>query len=170
MGMKTLLMLLFGGGRNIIRETSEVFVPNAESAAARTAAGRAAALGQFGAEFRPARGWFDILIDGLNRLPRPLLAFGTIGLFIYAMVEPMGFARRMTGLALVPEPLWWLLGAVVGFYFGARELAHSRGRGIVGAASGAVAALDAGAGRPGAGAGDPGADNPALAELHVSPR
>jgi len=26
----------------------------------------------------------------------------------------------MQGLALVPEPLWWLLGAVVSFYFGAR--------------------------------------------------
>ena len=115
MGMKTLLMLLFGGGRNIIRETSEVFAPNAESAAVRTAAGRAAALGQFGAEFRPARGWFDVMIDGLNRLPRPLLAFGTIGLFIYAMAEPAGFSQRMSGLALVPEPLWWLLGAVVGF-------------------------------------------------------
>ena len=27
----------------------------------------------------------------------------------------------MQGIALVPEPLWWLLGAVVSFYFGARH-------------------------------------------------
>ena len=27
----------------------------------------------------------------------------------------------MQGLALVPEPLWWLLGVVVSFYFGARH-------------------------------------------------
>jgi hypothetical protein len=26
----------------------------------------------------------------------------------------------MTGIALVPDPLWWLLGAIVSFYFGAR--------------------------------------------------
>jgi hypothetical protein len=26
----------------------------------------------------------------------------------------------------VPEPLWWLLGAIVSFYFGARELHYLR--------------------------------------------
>ncbi|KFI27395.1 hypothetical protein CDV50_12240 [Haematobacter massiliensis] len=69
---------------------------------------------------------YDRVIDGLNRLPRPLLALGTIGLFIHAMMEPEAFARRMTGLAAVPEPLWWLLGAVVSFHFGAREAHYLR--------------------------------------------
>ena len=32
----------------------------------------------------------------------------------------------MQALATVPEPLWWLLGAVVAFYFGAREAHHAR--------------------------------------------
>jgi hypothetical protein len=64
----------------------------------------------------------------LNRLPRPLLAFGTLALFGYAMVDPEGFGARMTGLNQVPEPLWWLLGAIVGFYFGAREAHHFRAR------------------------------------------
>ncbi|MFZ8959068.1 MAG: 3TM-type holin [Paracoccaceae bacterium] len=32
----------------------------------------------------------------------------------------------MTGLATIPEPLWWLLGAVVSFYFGAREKYYAR--------------------------------------------
>ena len=27
----------------------------------------------------------------------------------------------MQGLSLVPEPMWWLLTAIVGFYFGARH-------------------------------------------------
>ena len=31
----------------------------------------------------------------------------------------------MAGLALVPEPLWWLLGAIVSFYFGARHQSKS---------------------------------------------
>jgi len=32
----------------------------------------------------------------------------------------------MAGLALVPEPLWWLLGAIVSFYFGARYQAKGQ--------------------------------------------
>jgi hypothetical protein len=65
-------------------------------------------------------------MNGLNRLPRPMLALGTLGLFVYAMMDPAGFAPRMVGLGAVPEPLWWLLGAIVSFYFGARELHYAR--------------------------------------------
>lgn len=87
------------------------------------------AITQFGTEFSsPACGWFDRFVNGLNRLPRPLLTLGTLGLFGYAMTEPTGFAERMTGLQTVPEPLWWLLGAIVSFYFGAREAHHFRNR------------------------------------------
>ncbi len=39
------------------------------------------------------------------------------------MVDPLWFAARMQGIALVPEPLWWLLGVIVSFYFGARHQA-----------------------------------------------
>ena len=118
----TLMALLFGGGRNAVRETVEVFRPNAEAGEVRDATRAAAALGQFAAEFGGARrGWFDRAIDGLNRLPRPMLAFGTLGLFVAAMAEPVWFAARMQGIALIPEPLWWLMGAIVSFYFGARH-------------------------------------------------
>ena len=61
------------------------------------------------------------LVDGLNRLPRPMLAFGVLGLFAAALVDPVWFAARMQGIALVPEPLWWLMAAIVSFYFGARH-------------------------------------------------
>jgi hypothetical protein len=117
-----ILGVIFGGGRNAVAETIEVFRPNAEAAAVRDAAREAAALAQFAAEFGiERRGWFDRLIDGLNRLPRPLLAFGVLGLFVAALVDPVWFAARMQGIALVPEPLWWLMGAIVSFYFGARH-------------------------------------------------
>ncbi|MBF9024031.1 peptidoglycan-binding protein [Rhodobacterales bacterium HKCCD6035] len=69
---------------------------------------------------------FDRAINGLNRLPRPLMALSVIGLFAFAMIDPVAFSARMTGLASIPEPLWWLLGAVVSFYFGAREMYYSR--------------------------------------------
>ena len=39
------------------------------------------------AEFRnPRGGYFDSFVNGLNRLPRPMLALGTLSLFIYAML------------------------------------------------------------------------------------
>jgi hypothetical protein len=114
---------------------AEVFVGNR---AERDAAGHeryVRALAQYGEEFsHPASGWFDQLVNGLNRLPRPMMAIGTLGLFAYSMVEPHGFALRMQGLGHVPEPLWWLLGAIVSFYFGARELHHYRGRSLDAAA------------------------------------
>ena len=118
---------LFGGGRNIVVETAEVFRENAENAGAREAETRAQAMQQFGAEFRVSnRGGFDRFMDGLNRLPRPLLAYGTIGLFVAAMHDLVWFASRMQGIALVPDPLWWLMGAIVSFYFGARHQAHAQ--------------------------------------------
>ena len=122
-----LMGLLFGGGRNTVRETLEVFRENAEAGAERSAEVQMEALRQHGAEFLiPRKGWFDRFIDGMNRLPRPMLALGTLGLFISAMIEPVWFATRMQGIALVPEPLWWLLGVIVSFYFGARHQAKSQ--------------------------------------------
>ena len=115
--------LVFGGG-NVIRDTAEVFRENAEARAGREAAFAQAALAQYAAEFAlPRRGLFDRFIDGINRLPRPAMALGTLALFVSAMSDPVWFAERMRGLALVPEPLWWLLGAIVTFYFGARHQA-----------------------------------------------
>ncbi len=114
--------LVFGGDRNLVRETVEVFRENAEAGAARGAQVQGQAMSQYGAEFAlPRQGWFDRFMDGLNRLPRPMLALGTLGLFISAMVNPLWFSERMQGIALVPEPMWWLLGIIVSFYFGARQ-------------------------------------------------
>ena len=107
---------------------SEVFTVNKTKAELATQARYQAALAQAGAEFRQnPQGWFDRFVNGLNRLPRPIMALSTVGLFAYAMADPAGFSVRMQGLAYVPEQLWWLLGAVVSFYFGARELSYYRG-------------------------------------------
>ena len=122
-----ILRALFGSGGNVVRETAEVFRVNAEAADARAADMQHAALDQMAAEFgQPRRGLFDRVIDGLNRLPRPAMALGTLGLLASAMVDPIWFGERMAGLALVPEPLWWLLGAIVSFYFGARHQAKGQ--------------------------------------------
>lgn len=131
-----LMRWLFGGGGaglrtagDVASSVAEVFVPNATRRDAHRQEAYRAALAQYEAEFAHQRnGRFDRAVDGLNRLPRPALALGTIALFGYAMADPAGFGERMEGLARVPEPLWWILGAVVSFYFGVRELHYMRCR------------------------------------------
>ena len=114
--------LIFGSNRNLIKDTVEVFRANAEEDAERLQKLRVQAIEQFGLEFDSKNdGWFNRAMDGVNRIPRPALAIGTLALFIAAMVDPIWFAARMQGIALVPEPLWWLLGVIVSFYFGARH-------------------------------------------------
>ena len=148
---------------------AEVLTPSATRRMELSAEAQMAALQQLGSEFQTqGTGWFDSIINGLNRLPRPFLAFGTIGLFVYAMVDPAGFAPRMAGLAAVPDPLWWLLGAVVAFYFGARETHYFRNL----QAAGSVIGAAQGTGHPAAseaeemvGAGD----NPALDDWRNRP-
>lgn len=110
-------------------DVAEVLTPNATKKMEAAQEAYLAAIDEQGLEFKYASaGLFDQIVNGLNRLPRPFLAFGTLGLFVYAMIDPLGFAQRMVGLNYVPEPLWWLLTAIVGFYFGAREAHYFRRR------------------------------------------
>lgn len=127
MGLITrVLGALFGSGRNVVVETLGAVRPNAEAADARGVQLQAATLKQMSAEFGSANGPWGRFVDGLNRLPRPLMAFGVIALFASAMFDPLWFGERMQGLALVPEHLWDILWAIVGLYFGARELQKHR--------------------------------------------
>lgn len=82
----------------------------------------------YAAEFAPRshRTWWDSLWDGLNRAPRPVLVGLVIAYFITSWRSPAMFARINAGLATVPEPMWWTLGAIVTFYFAARELNYKR--------------------------------------------
>ena len=110
-----------------VETVAEVFTVNKTKAELARRAQAMASLTQFGAEFATGNtGQFNSFINGINRLPRPTMALGTVGLFVFAMANPEDFATRMQGLAFVPDPLWWLLGAVVSFYFGARELHYAR--------------------------------------------
>lgn len=114
---------------NAATGVAEVFRENATRRMELDEEAYARAMTQLTGEFAAqSRGWFDDVMNAMNRLPRPLMTMGTIGLFIYAMVEPIGFGIRMENLNLVPEPLWWLLGAIISFYFGAREAHYFRTR------------------------------------------
>lgn len=115
-------------GRSV-KNVAEVFVPNKTREQEMEHLEQISALKELEAEYASSgSGGFHQFVDGMNRLPRPALALGTCGLFIFAMVDPDRFSERMVGLDLVPDPLWWLLGAIVSFYFGARELHYQRGK------------------------------------------
>ena len=67
---------------------AEVFVPNATRKMQAAHDAYIAALGEYFAEFQSAGdGWFDRFVNGLNRLPRPMLALGTLGLFALGLTQ-----------------------------------------------------------------------------------
>ncbi|MDF3853954.1 holin family protein [Paracoccus sp. P2] len=117
---------------NAATGVAEVFRENATRRMELDEEAYARAIAQLSGEFAAQpRGWFDAMMNGLNRLPRPMMTLGTVGLFTYAMADPEGFGLRMENLNLVPEPLWWLLGAIISFYFGAREAHYFRSRPVL---------------------------------------
>jgi len=83
---------------------------------------------EFASEFRvlPNRTAWDSFVDGLNRLPRPTLAFLVIAYFVLSYADPTQFQLVNVGLDTIPNAMWGLLSAVVSFYFVARELKKRR--------------------------------------------
>ena len=75
-----------------------------------------------------APGRYDRLIDAANRLPRPVLVYGTVALMFLALIRPDLFDRGMASLDRMPDELWWLVGAILAGHFGAREAHHMRHR------------------------------------------
>jgi hypothetical protein len=67
-------------------------------------------------------GYWASFVDGLNRLVRPFFTFGTIALFIWAVVDTVAFTQSMVALQAVPDALWYLIYTIVGFWFGGRLL------------------------------------------------
>ena len=120
--IEKLMEFVFGGG---VQSTVEVFRENSEKSALRAEVLQRTALNQFATEFRSPRFGFDSFIDGVNRLPLSAMAFGVLDLFVAEMVDPIWFADRIAGLSFVPEPLWWLLGAIFSFYFCAHHQSKS---------------------------------------------
>ena len=117
---KVLSMLLGGGAQRLV---STVFGDRAARARAAAEEQMAVQAG-FQAEFshRERRTWWDSLVDGLNRLPRPLMTFGVIGLFVWAVADPSAFSLAMLALQNVPEMLWYIFLAVIGFWFGTKMI------------------------------------------------
>ena len=81
-----------------------------------------ASLEQFAAEFKSKRtstGW-DSCVDGRNRLPRPLITLGILGLFVLAPADPLRFLEIARAYQIMPDGFWALLSIITAFYFGGR--------------------------------------------------
>lgn len=68
------------------------------------------------------RTWWDSLVDGLNRLMRPVGFFGTIALFGWAGYDPLKFSEVMVAFGLVPEWLALIAGQIILLTYGGRML------------------------------------------------
>ena len=76
---------------------------------------------QFAAEFMsPGSGFFDSMINGLNRLPRPFITFALIGLLVWVPLYPQEALIRLEVLTLMPPWIENLIYIVVSFWFGGR--------------------------------------------------
>jgi len=138
--------LLFGGGAqavgNTVTQVAGAFRPNAENEAQRAADARTAAMGQLAAEFgAPGGGIIRSVANGLNSLVRPLLVLLIFWPIIETRTDPETAAKTWAALAIVPESYWWLVGAVVTFYFGGRMQVKSLSAKTMQAAAQAAAAL-----------------------------
>lgn len=114
---------LTGGGLSALDGILARFVRDKDALEAHRHAETIQQQATYAAEFAPRanRTWWDSFVDGLNRLPRPLMAFAVIGLMAWAPIDPVGFSAAMGAYALVPE---WLAGTLFGiaaFYFTARH-------------------------------------------------
>ena len=81
-----------------------------------------ASLQQYATEFiaRERRTWWDSVVDGLNRLPRPMIVLGVLFFFILAPSDPVYFLQIAQAYEAMPEGFWALLSIIVAFYFGGR--------------------------------------------------
>lgn len=123
-----LLSFVVGGGAKAVSDAITPFTGNKVQVEDHRHDENLGRLSQFTAEFtdRQNRTWWDSLIDGLNRLPRPTMALGVIALFVWASVDPVRFAASAQAWALIPDEMWLVLGAIITFFFGDRTLLGMR--------------------------------------------
>jgi hypothetical protein len=115
---------LGGGIIKGVNDLGKTFLGSKAERDAASSREQMAVMQSHGAEFnyRENRTWWDSLIDGINRLPRPILTFGTIALFIWAVVDPVEFVVSMQALTVVPQMLWAIFLTIIGFWFGGKIL------------------------------------------------
>lgn len=64
--------------------------------------------------------WFNIFVDGANRLVRPIFTYGMLAMFIWAAVDPVNFLYYIQAVQVVPEMFWYVMLTIIVFWFGGR--------------------------------------------------
>lgn len=122
--MKWLINLLggniFGGIDTIIKSIFGSKYERERYAAQAEMAGQE----QFAAEFqyRGKRFWFDVLVDGINRIMRPSGWFTFLGLIWLAMFNPSKAIEIFNTLTIIPEMVWIIFLTMLAFLFPSRLL------------------------------------------------
>ncbi len=126
--MRLFSKIIGGGLTETVKGIAGVFTPNKEAQSQRDAEARAASMVQYAAEFNvhANRNWFDSIVDGLNRLVRPIMAYSVIGFFGVVIYDVDLAMKAIQSLAIVPTGMWALLSIIVTFYFGGRM--HLKGK------------------------------------------
>lgn len=119
-----ILSLLGGGILGQVGDLVKVFLGSKSERDAAIAEEMKAVQEAYTAELNAAEkiGWWASFIDNLNRLVRPFFTFGSVGILVWAVVDPVRFQVSMVAAGTIPEPLWYLIYTVVGFWFGGRLL------------------------------------------------
>lgn len=121
MGWFTTIVNLFKGGKSVAKVLSQGKANEHTEHMASIDLDKSAVM-QYAAEFhqRDNRNWWDSFVDGLNRLPRPLMAIAVLGFFVLAPLDPLYFMQIAKAYEVMPDGYWALLSVVIGFYFGGR--------------------------------------------------
>lgn len=116
------LKFITGGIGSTVKEVASVFTANKEEQAKRDAEAKSAAMNQYGSEFNvhAKRNWLDSIVDGANRLVRPLMAYSVMTFFALVIYDVDLGLQVVQSLALVPSGMWALLSIIVTFYFAGR--------------------------------------------------
>ena len=119
--LKQLGNFLGGGVAKPIRDIAGTFVAPKDTRALNEHEYKLAVLQQFQAYTTSEKGSvFERFVSGLNALPRPILALGSIFLVGYSIYDSERATAAYAALEIIPTELWGMLGIVVSFYMGGR--------------------------------------------------
>lgn len=106
-----------------VNTLAKTFVGDKSARDAQQAQSDVSSRATFAAEFQAPekQNLFNALIDGVNRLPRPMIIFMIIWYISLSVRSPYDFQAINLSLETIPDPIWQIIFAIISFLFVARE-------------------------------------------------
>lgn len=124
------LLSFLAGNANSIKDVAEVFFGNKKERDAQIAANEFNEQIEIHKEATAGytytaqnRNRFDSLVDAINRLPRPMMAFLAMWFMVWPMLQPERYIESVKAMGQAPEWISTFVTIVVVFFFGSRTLA-----------------------------------------------